>query len=78
MTSMPECGVMAKHRGRPKRSERDDVTVKVDRAVVGMAKAVATSRGIPLAELLSELLEGPVGRAYATMLRDLEKRKDRE
>jgi hypothetical protein len=50
-------------------------SVKVDRAVVGMAKAVATSRGIALAELLTEILETPVSKAYAQMLRDLEAKK---
>lgn len=72
METSVQRAVMAKARGRPRRSERDDVTVKVDRAIVGMAKAIATSRGIALAELLSELLEAPVSKSYAQMLRDLE------
>lgn len=67
--------VMARPKGRPKRSERDDVTVKIDRAIVGMAKAIATSRGITLAELLSESLEGPISKSYAQMLRDLDAKR---
>jgi hypothetical protein len=59
-------------KGRPKRSERDDVTVKVDRTLVGKAKLIATHRGISVAELLTEMLLAPVDRAYAQMLRDLE------
>ncbi len=64
--------VMAKPKGRPKRSEREDVTVKIDRVLAGRAKHVASYRGIPLAELLTELVESPLDRAYAAMLRDLE------
>jgi hypothetical protein len=65
---------MPKPKGRPKRSERNDVSVKVDRTLVGKAKLIATHRGIPLAELLTELLGAPVDRAYAQMLRELEAR----
>ncbi len=64
---------MARPKG--KRSERDDVAVKLDRAVVGKAKAVATHLGISVAECLSDLAKGPVDKAYAQMLRDLEGRQ---
>jgi hypothetical protein len=63
---------MAKRPGRPKSSNRDDVTVKIDRTVKGKAELIATHRGVPLAELLSDLLQGPVDRAYLQMLRELE------
>jgi hypothetical protein len=63
---------MAKARGRPKRSERDDVTVKLDRALVAKAKLIAAHRGSNVAELLSELLRAPIDRAYAQMVRELE------
>jgi hypothetical protein len=63
---------MAKAKGRPKRSERDDVTVKLDRTLVGKAKLVATHQGVPVAELLSDLARGPLDKAYAQMLRELE------
>ena len=71
MTAIAE-KVMGKQRGRPKKSERDDVAVKIDRVIVGKAKLVATHRGVPVAELLSELVRGPLDKAYAQMLRDLE------
>ncbi len=60
--------------GRPKgkRTERDDVTVKLDRAVAGMAKSVATSKGVSVAELLTEITRSPIGKLYAQMLRELE------
>ena len=63
---------MAKAKGRPKTSERKDVTVKIDRTVVGQAKLVAAHKGIPVAELLSDLVGVPLARAYAQMLRELE------
>jgi hypothetical protein len=53
-------------KGRPRKSERDDVTAKLDRALVAKAKLIAAHRGVPAAELLSEL-----NRAYAQMLAEL-------
>lgn len=67
-------GVMAKA-GRPKRSERELMTVKIDRALAAKAKLLSTHRGTSVAELLSELLEVPLDRAYAQMIRDLDHRK---
>lgn len=67
--------LMARPKGRPKKSERDDVSVKLDRSIVGMAKVIATSRGIPLAELLSEILDGPISRAYAVRMQELKDKK---
>jgi hypothetical protein len=66
----------AKKMGRPKgkRSERDDASVKIARALASKAKLVAAHRGIPAAELLSEMLESPIDRAYAAMLRELDTR----
>jgi hypothetical protein len=64
---------VAKTKGRPKRSERDDVTVKLDRSIARKAKAVAALRGISVAEFLSEITRGPVDRAYQQTHKDLEK-----
>lgn len=61
---------MAKPRGRP-RSDRDDITVKVGRDVAEKAKLVALRRRITLAEYLTELLRGPVERAYKQEVRNL-------
>jgi hypothetical protein len=60
--------------GRPKgkRTERDDVAVKVDRAIVGKAKMVATHLGISVAELLSDAAKPTIDKAYAQMIRDLD------
>ena len=63
---------MAKSRGRPKRSERNDVAVKVDARVVAKAKMVAQARNIPLAEYVSELLRAPVDRDFVKEMRKLD------
>ena len=63
---------VAKAKGRPKRSGRDDVSVKINRALIGKAKLLAAHRSISVAELLSEILAAPLDRAYAQMLRELE------
>ena len=49
--------------GRPK-SERDDVTVKLDRGVVARARYVAEIRGVTLAEYLSEAVRPIVDRDF--------------
>jgi hypothetical protein len=68
--SAPAGTPMARVRG--KKSERDDVAVKVDRAIVGKAKMIATHRGISVAELLSDAAKPVIDKAYAQMLRELE------
>jgi hypothetical protein len=75
MSTGAELLAMPKPRGRPKMSSRQDVTVKIDRTLVGKAKLIATHRGVPVAELLSDLLQAPIDRAYAQMLRELEARE---
>lgn len=54
------------------KSERDDITVRIDRTIAGKAKLVATWLGLEggVAELLSDLLREPVDHAYGKMLRD--------
>jgi hypothetical protein len=49
--------------GRPK-SERDDVTVKLDRGVVARARYVAEIRGVTLAEYLTEAVRPVVDRDF--------------
>ena len=65
---------MGRPKGRPKTSERDDVSVKIDRGIVDMARHVATHRGLSLAEVLSESLRAPVTTAFREVLRDLDAR----
>jgi len=57
---------MAKQRkaGRPATSTRDDVVVKLDRAVAAKARYVAENKRIPLAEYLSEALRPIVGKDF--------------
>lgn len=70
---MSGISTMAKRRGRPKTSDRDDVTVRVDRKVKVRAEAVADFKGIPLAEFLTEILRAPVDREFARMVRELDR-----
>jgi hypothetical protein len=65
--------VAEKRMGRPKTSLRDDVTVKIDRRLATRAKFVASLRGIPLAELVSDMLTTPVDKAFAQAGKELEK-----
>jgi hypothetical protein len=56
---------------------RNDVTVKMDRALADRVRLVATFRKVSVAELLGELISEPLSRAYGTMLRALEREKER-
>jgi reverse gyrase len=67
-----ESPAMAKRSvGRP-RTDADNVTVKIDRSLTMKAKLIASHRGVSAADLLNELLQVPVDRAYAQMLRELD------
>lgn len=56
--------------GRPK-GERDDVPVKLDRALVDRARVIAAYRRTTLADLLSTLLKGPIDKAHSQMASEL-------
>ena len=71
MLAIAERREVAKKTGRPK-GDRDDVTVKVARQIASKAKMIASDRGVSVAEVLSEILEVPINRSYAQMLRNLE------
>ena len=62
---------MAKPKGRPKTSERDDVTVRLDRGIVAKAKVIAARRDVSLAELLSEMIRETVDQSYDKMVREM-------
>jgi hypothetical protein len=67
---------MARRPGRPKVSDRDDVSVKIDRALAMKADRIADHRGQSRAAVLSELLRGPVNKAFLEINRELEKGGD--
>jgi hypothetical protein len=73
MSTVLEAVKMARPRGRPE-SGRNDVPAKIDKSVVEMGKAIARYKGISLAEFLSDILEGPVSKEYAKMLREIDAR----
>jgi hypothetical protein len=54
--------------GRPK-SDRDDVSVKLDRSVAARARFVAELRGVTLAEYLTEAVRPVVERDFARAAR---------
>lgn len=60
-------------KGRPKTSTRDDVTTKLDRKLVAKAHVIARERDTSVAELLSEMLRAPIDRAYAQVVRSLDR-----
>jgi hypothetical protein len=62
---------MPKSPGRPK-GDRDDVTIRVSRALASKLKAIANDRGNTVAEVADELFATVLDRAYAQMLRRLE------
>ena len=67
---------MAKARGRPKTSTRNDRVARVDAVVLGWAEMVARARGISVAEYLSETLRGPVARDFARVMEEMKGRPD--
>lgn len=71
----PEAAV-AKKRGRPATSDRDDVPVKVDRQVAADLRRVAEYRGIHLAEFVTEILRPIAAKEFARYLKEREGAKD--
>jgi hypothetical protein len=66
-------GVMAKKRaGRPKSSDRQDVSIKFDKTLAGMARMIALGRGISMAEYLSEMARPNIERDYAKIMKDFQ------
>lgn len=57
----------------PWTDDRNESPVRLDRTLTSRAKAIAAYRGVPVAEILSELVRGPLDKAYAQMLREMEK-----
>ncbi len=66
MAERPKRGGKRPGAGRPKTSDRDDVTVKMDRNLVAKAKFLAEVASVPVAQIISEA-------ARNTLERDFEK-----
>jgi hypothetical protein len=72
MSATAELRPMAKKRtGRPKTSERDDGTARIDRAILAKAQMIARGRNITVAEYLSGLLQAPVDRDFFKEMKKL-------
>ena len=54
-----------------KHKKRNDQAVKIERQLARMANIIAQNRGIPAAELLSDLLRGPLDREWQKELKKL-------
>ena len=64
---------MAKKKmGRPKSSMRDDVVIRFDKRLAGMARMIAHGRGVSMVEYLSEMARPTIERDYAKLMRELE------
>jgi hypothetical protein len=59
--------------GRPKTVTKTYRTVRIETRLAGMAKLVAKHLNVSEADLLSGMLDGPIEKAYAEMVRDLPK-----
>jgi hypothetical protein len=65
--------VMAKKKmGRPKSSDRQDVSIKFDKTLAGKARLISQGKGVPMSEYLSELARPLIDRDYAKLMRELE------
>jgi hypothetical protein len=63
---------MGRKRGNPGKPAGEGRLVRLDPSIVGMAKLIATAKGITLADYLADLLRAPVSRDYAKEMRQLE------
>ena len=63
--------VMSRPKGRPKTSERQDVSTKFDKALLGMARMVATAKGVSLAEYISEAARPAIEKDFASEMKRL-------
>jgi hypothetical protein len=72
MTTAEIPDVAKAKKGRPKGRARVDQAVKVDRAIVTQAKAIADFYGLTVAEVISETVRDPMGKYYVRMLREAE------
>jgi hypothetical protein len=57
--------------------KRNDKAVKISRDLAAKAKLIAESKGIPVAEYLSELLRGPVERDWPKAVKTIEEQSGR-
>ena len=56
--------MVRKRTGRPPTSERDDIVVKLDRAVAADARWIAEKRGISMAEYLTEAIRPIIAKDF--------------
>ncbi|MBV8074951.1 MAG: hypothetical protein JO284_01035 [Planctomycetaceae bacterium] len=60
-----------KKRGRPAKPVQLRA-IKIDRTLVPMLQVVATRRGVPMSELLSDFARRPIEKAYFTVMHEIQ------
>lgn len=73
MIGVSEQTRMSRPRGRPKTSDRNDRTARIDATVLGWAEMVAKAKGISVAEYLSETLRGPVAKDFGRIMEQMKR-----
>lgn len=61
--------------GRPKTSERDDVSIKVDRVVAERCQVIAKYKGMNRAEYISEAMRIIMDRDWKMMTDEMDRRQ---
>lgn len=64
---------VARPKGRPKRSERNDRTARIDSTVLGWVEMIAKAKGITVAEYLTETVRGPAQKDFARLMEQMRK-----
>jgi hypothetical protein len=66
---------VSKPKGRPKKSGGDGTQVRIETELATRARYVAAKQGIPLIELLSDILRPTINRMFAKAGKDIEAEK---
>jgi hypothetical protein len=73
---MASATMAKKKMGRPKTSERQDVSIKFDKTLAGKARLISQGRGLTMTGYLSEITRAIIDRDYAKLMRELEGKQE--
>lgn len=65
---------VTKKRGAPKKPTGVGRHVRLRPAIVTMAETLSRAKGMAMSDYLSDLLEAPISREYAKVMRELERK----
>jgi hypothetical protein len=71
MSLLMDSKPMARPKGRPKTSDRNDRTARIDATILGWAEWVARAKGVSVAEYLSETLRDRVAKDFARVMEEM-------